>query len=141
MNAAKYFLDTNIFIYSYDPRNASKQQKALDLVQRTIEEHKGIISFQVVQEFLSLMTAKFNHKLTTNDLKDYLNIVLLPLCSVFPSDELYRQALGIHASSRIAFYDALIVAAASMAGCSILYTEDLQHGQVINGVKIQNPFL
>ena len=141
MNGVKYFLDTNIFVYSYDPRVISKQKVALNLIENTLDSGKGIISFQVVQEFLSAMTLRFSHKLTVEDLNDYLTVVLSPLCTVFPSEQLYKKALDIHKMARISFYDALVIAAALQQHCTILYTEDLQHGQTIAGVKIQNPFL
>jgi predicted nucleic acid-binding protein len=70
-----------------------------------------------------------------------VNTVFRPLIVVNSSIELFREALGIHARHQISWYDSLIVAAASEAHCSILYTEDLQHGAKIGGVRIENPFL
>ena len=64
-----------------------------------------------------------------------------PLWSVMPSTRLYRHALDVRERYRFSFYDSLIVAAALEAGCTRLLSEDLQDGQVIEGLRIENPFL
>ena len=66
--------------------------------------------------------------------------ILKPLLVVLPSPDLFCGALDIHVRYQISWYDTLIVAAAAEAGCSVLYTEDLQHGARLNGVTIENPF-
>ncbi|GAB6044243.1 PIN domain-containing protein [Endothiovibrio diazotrophicus] len=71
----------------------------------------------------------------------YLNGVLLPLCHVNSSAELYDRALSLHCRLRYSPYDALIIAAAQHAGCETLYSEDLQHGHVIEQLTILNPFI
>lgn len=71
----------------------------------------------------------------------FCDLMLVPMWRVFPSDRLYRQALGIKQRYSTSFYDALIVAGALEAGCTQLLSEDFQHGQTIEGVQICNPFL
>jgi len=66
--------------------------------------------------------------------------VLLPLWRIMPSQALYQSALDLHARYQFSFYDSLIIAAALAAGCTRLYSEDLQHGQRIEGLTIENPF-
>ena len=66
--------------------------------------------------------------------------MLSPLCEAFPTIALYREALDLHANLGYSFYDALIIAAALEAGCSTLYSEDLQDGQTVRDLKIVNPF-
>ena len=73
-------------------------------------------------------------------MRRYMEDVLAPLYRIQPSIRLYGKSLDIHARYRFGFYDSLIVASAVEAGCNRLYTEDLQHGQRIEGVTIVNPF-
>ena len=137
----KFFLDTNIFIYSFDEKHGAKRQKAKSLIGDALESQKGIISFQVIQEFLNIATKKLPVAISFEDLNDYLQMVLIFLCNVYPTHELYQYALQLHKIHQIPFYDSLILVAAIKTDCKILYTEDLQHGRVISGVKIQNPFI
>lgn len=136
----KYFLDTNILIYSFDFSHPAKRKIARDLVAGALEKGKGIISYQVIQEFLNVATRKFAVPLSVKDTQLYLNIVLEPLCEVFSSMELFHQALEISDQWRFPFYDALIVAAALQADCRVLYSEDMQDGQTIKGLSVRNPF-
>jgi predicted nucleic acid-binding protein len=75
------------------------------------------------------------------DAESYLDGVLLPLCEVFPRASLFSQALALHHSAKIAFYDALIVSSALEAGCTVLLTDDLRHEQRIGALQVRNPFL
>jgi len=137
----KFFLDTNILIYTFDSREPAKQQRANELVIRALKTRQGIISFQVVQEFLNAARRKFASVLSSLDVQTYLVQVLTPLCQVFSSIDLYVRALEIAERWQYSFYDSLIIATALQANCQILYSEDLQHGQVIQGLTIINPFL
>ncbi len=136
----KYFIDTNVFVYSFDAKSAAKREIARNLIASALEKGTGVISCQVVQEFLNAATRKFAVPLKLEDAKKYLDIVLEPLCEVFSSAELYHQALEIADEWRLSFYDALIVAAALQAECAVLYSEDMQDNQKIRGVAIRNPF-
>ena len=141
MSAGKYFLDTNIFVYSFDEKAPrEKREKARFLIRSALEQQEGVVSFQVVQEFLNTATRKLPHILTSEDAGDYLRAVLMPLCTVYPEEELYREALNIHYKTKIFFYDSLIVASAISTGCKTLYSEDLQHGRALSGLHIRNPF-
>jgi len=136
----KYFLDTNILIYSFDSSHPAKRKIARDLVSGALEKGKGIISYQVIQEFLNVATRKFAVPISVKDTQLYLNVVLEPLCEVFSSMELFHQALEISDQWRFPFYDALIVAAALQADCRVLYSEDMQDNQTIKDLSIRNPF-
>jgi predicted nucleic acid-binding protein len=138
--SAKYFIDTNIFVYCFDPSQPEKQSRAMELVGEALLSGDGNISWQVVQEFINVATRKFPQPFSPEDVLQYLAQVLHPLCRVFPDLEIYQSAVDISVMTHFSFYDALILAGAVRAGCEILYTEDLQTGQVIEGVKIQNPF-
>jgi len=137
----KYFIDTNIFVYSFDKTTPDKNSIAKKIISDALEHSKGLISFQVVQEFLNVALRKFQKPLTFPDCDKYLGLVLEPLCDVFPDIELYHHALGIMERWQYSFYDSLIISAAIKADCSILYSEDLKHDQKIENLTIVNPFL
>jgi predicted nucleic acid-binding protein len=138
--SGKAFLDTNIFIYSFDRTDPPKAK----LAQRIIQDHaalgNGVISFQVVQEFFNVAFKKFQPVIRPEDATNYLLTVLRPFFTVDSSIGLYSAALAIRSRWQLSWYDSLIIAAASEASCSVIYTEDLQHGAKINGVRIENPF-
>jgi predicted nucleic acid-binding protein len=138
---AKYFLDTNIFVYSFDSRYPDKQSRAGELIKTALEDGSGCISYQVVQEFLNVATRKFALPLTPAHASAYLATILEPLCEVFSSINLYREALEIMERWQHSFYDSLIIASAIASDCRTLYTEDLQHGQKIRNLRIVNPFI
>ena len=78
--------------------------------------------------------------LSAEQARDYLDVVLLPLMQASASGALYHRALDVQQRLRFGFYDSLIVAAALAAGCTRLLTEDLQHGQQIETLRVHNPF-
>ena len=137
----RFFLDTNVFVYSFSREDAGKQSRSAELIDRALAAGEGVISWQVVQEFLDVATHKFTHPLSRPEAMDYLTLVLDPLCQVYPSIELYGAALEVADHWKYGFYDSLIVAAALEAKCTTLVTEDLQHGQAIRELTIRNPFL
>lgn len=138
--SAKYFLDTNIFVYSFDRTQPQKKDRSLVLIAAALQTGDGLISTQVVQEFLNVATRKFAPPLQPEDSKLYLQTVLLPLCRVFPDPAYYETALDILQDTGYSFYDSLILAAAQRSGAAILYSEDFQDGQKVGQVKIVNPF-
>jgi predicted nucleic acid-binding protein len=140
MNGAKYFLDTNVPVYAVDPSSGEKREIARALVKRALQDGLGVISFQVVQEFCAVVTRKFATTFLPRDLRQYIVEVLAPLCQVQSSIHLYQSCLDIAQLTGYSFYDSLILAAASNAGCKTLFTEDLQAGQTVAGVEIVNPF-
>jgi predicted nucleic acid-binding protein len=137
----RHFLDTNIFIYSFDATAPTKRRVARDLIASALRSGLGIVSFQVIQEFSSTALRKFAKPMTTTDLRDYVGNVLAPLCEIHSSMDLYDLCLNIHEKSKYAYYDSLIVAAAAAGGCRVLFSEDLQHDRTVAGVRIVNPFL
>lgn len=137
---AEFFLDTNIFVYTFDRQEPDKQAQARRLVERALGTGDGVVSSQVVQEFLNVALRKFERPLSDEQALRYLREVLDPLCSVFPSIALHEAALSLHRRWRFSFYDALIVAAALDSKCKVLYSEDFQDGQEIESLTIVNPF-
>ncbi len=136
----KYFLDTDIILYSFDKSDQRKNKIATQLIKKAIEQHSGCISNQVVQEFLNVATKKFSVPLTTSDSKMYLSKVLAPLCQVFTDVDLYMRSVDIMERWQHSLYDSMIIAAALQAECSIIYSENLQDQQVIHDATIINPF-
>jgi predicted nucleic acid-binding protein len=139
--SAKFFLDTNILVYTFDEENPEKRERARALVAEALAESRGAISYQVIQEFLNAALRKFSKPLTAGDAERYLTVVLEPLCAVFAGVELYHQAIDISERWKYSFYDSLVIASALQAGCTVLYSEDLQHGQKIGDLRILNPFV
>jgi predicted nucleic acid-binding protein len=90
---------------------------------------------------LSVALRKFRPPMTRAEGQSYLERVLMPLCAIFPGEDLYYQALSIAEETGWSFYDSLMVSTALAAGCGVILTEDLQHGQRIRGAEIRNPFL
>ncbi len=134
------FFDSNLFIYLFDDAAPAKQRRAQALVRMALETRSGCISHQVVQETLNVLTRKLAVPVTPSDAQAFLQQVLMPLWHVMPSQKLYTDALGLQSRLGFSFYDSLIVAAALERGCKRLFTEDLQHGQRIDGLRIENPF-
>lgn len=132
------FVDSNVLVYLFDKADPRKSGIADDLVRRGHADGQTIISFQVVQETLNVLTRKL--KVAADDARLFMETALVPLWKIMPSEGLYQSALEVQSSRGFAFYDALIVAAALEADCSRLYTEDLQHGQKIGRLTIHDPF-
>ncbi len=145
MNVADYpglfFLDTNIFVYSFDQTAPEKRQLAKQLIYDALKSQRAVISSQVVQEFLNVALRKFVRPMAPSDAHDYLDIVLMPLCLHYPSISFYRQALSVQEETGYSFYDSLILTAAIESGCKTLLSEDMQHGRQLHGVEIINPFV
>ncbi len=136
-----FFLDTNIFVYCFDESQLKKRTLALALIADALHSGKGIISTQVIQEFLNVATRKFILPLTPQDARIYLAKVLFPLCHVFPDMDLFKLALKLVNETNYSFYDALILAGAIRGGCTTLFSEDMASGQQVENVKIVNPFI
>lgn len=135
------FLDSNVFIYLFDDADPRKQAIAERLVTAALATDSARISYQVVQETLHVLTRKMPKRATPEMAQTFLRRSLLPLWRVMPSAALYTRTLELQSSFGFSFYDSLIVAAALESGCTRLYSEDLQHGQRIEGLTIENPFL
>ena len=136
--SAEDFIDTNIFVYMFDETDPIKRQRAVTLVRESLANRTGCISYQVVQETLSVLIQRLN--VSVELAAQLLNDVLVPLWQIDPSPMLFRRGLQVQTRYGFSFYDSLIVAAALEAGCTRLYTEDLQHGQQMGQMTIENPF-
>ena len=136
--SAEVFLDSNVLIYLFDETDARKNQRAEDVVRQSLETGHGCISYQVVQETINVVTRKLNA--AREDACEFLDRVLIPLWRVQPTRALYRRGLDLQRRYGFSFYDSLVIAAGLEAGCRTLYSEDLQHGQQVEGLTVVDPF-
>ena len=139
MNGDKCFVDTNVLLYASDAAQGRKHVVAKSLVEDLWNSQTGVISTQVLQEYCFNLRRKLRPPLSIADtaerVRDYLS---WPIVTNFAESTI--AALEIETRHRISFWDSLIVQAAQFAGCNILYSEDLNHGQLISAVRVVNPF-
>ncbi len=135
---SKVFIDTNILIYTEDTFNKAKQTKARECIREIVDHGRGVISTQVLQEYYVAAIRKLN--ITPLHAKKQI-IAWKNLEVVTITADFIEKAIDISILDQISFWDALIVVAALEARCPILWTEDLNPGQIIHGLKIQNPLL
>lgn len=131
------FLDTNILLYaaSRNPAQAAKKKIAADLLQ---EKAFGL-SAQVVQEFYAVATRKADFTQSSDQALDWVETLEAFPC--LPLDlALIKNAAVLSARYRISYWDGAILAAAAALGAPLLYSEDLNHGQDYDGVRVVNPF-
>ncbi|MBI5831075.1 MAG: PIN domain-containing protein [Armatimonadetes bacterium] len=135
--ADKVFVDTNVFVYAADASEPTKQARARALVLRIGEAGGGVISSQVLGEFYVAATRKLG--LAARDARTMVS-AMAQSDVVSVDATLVSEAMACAELDQIAYYDALIVVAAARARCRTLYTEDLNAGHVIRGVRVVNPF-
>ena len=135
---SKVFLDTNLLLYCMDQSDEAKRMRCRDLLRDLESEGSGVISTQVMQEFYVAATRKMSveplmAKGVVNSLGRFEVVTVTP--------QLIGEAIDTSILNQISFWDSLIVACAESARCDSLWTEDLNHGQVIRGVRVVNPLL
>lgn len=138
--SVEFFIDTNVFIYQLDDSDRRKHETAERIVREALVTGNACISSQVAQECLNVALRKAEITLPLADARAYLDAVLAPLMQITVSEALYHRALDVRGRWRFGFYDSLIVAAALMAGCRTLLSEDMQHGQKVEQLTIVDPF-
>lgn len=136
---APAFVDTNILVYAFDSADTTRHNIAAQLFSRLMDEDRLRLSTQVLQEFYVTRTRKARPPWSPDralmKLEDFASwpVVAIDL-------PLIREAVLLSRDAVLSFWDALIVIAAARSGAGALYTEDLNDGQVIRGVRIINPF-
>ncbi|MCA9780081.1 MAG: PIN domain-containing protein [Candidatus Eremiobacteraeota bacterium] len=132
------FIDTNLLVYAQDRSAGAKQRSAADLLDRGVLSGRAVFSTQVFQEYFVTAVRKLGIDPTaarrTIELYSTVQVVLIEVQDILAAVDLHR----LHGFS---FWDCLIVRAAQVSKCKVLFTEDLQHGQVIDGLRVVNPFL
>jgi predicted nucleic acid-binding protein len=133
MSAADTFFDTNVLLYLVSG-DAVKADRAEELLT-----NGGSISVQVLNEFASVATRRYGVEI--EKIREVLSVIRA-VCSIKPLDvETHELGLELAERYRYSIYDSMVVAAALRAGCSTLFSEDLQDGQKIGTLTIRNPFL
>jgi predicted nucleic acid-binding protein len=135
---AKIFIDTNIFVYTLDKYDKNKQKIARKMIKTIVENEIAVISTQILQEFYNICTTKLH--LEPLKVKGYVHNYSENLEVVQNSSDIIERGIDISIISKISFWDALLIAAAEYSKCFEIITEDLNDGQIINGIKIRNPF-
>lgn len=136
----RIFVDTNILVYAHDLRAGDRHARASFIMESLWEAQTGVISTQVVQEFYVTITRKIKNPLKPVDAREIIrNYLAWPVQINDP--EMTIRASEIEEKNSISFWDALIVAAALRLQAKKIISEDLNSGQVIEGVLIENPFL
>ena len=136
----KAFVDTNVLLYAHDREAGAKRRRARDLLEGLWNEGRGILSTQVLQEFYVNVRRKTRPALSPAQARtlvaDYLtwNPVVNDGAAVL-------EAVDLGHRHQLSFWDALIVVAARKGGASVIYSEDLNHGQMFGSLQILNPFL
>jgi predicted nucleic acid-binding protein len=138
--SGRVFLDTNVLVYLYDSDAPEKQHRARLVLERHGLPGAAIISTQVLQEFYVTVTRKLAKKLSEEEtLLATRSLSRLPLVQVDAA--IIFDAIDLAREIKVSFWDALIIQSALRADCETLFTEDLQHGRRIAGLRIENPFL
>ena len=132
------FFDTNVLIYADDATYPIKQRKALDLIVKHRMQQTGVVSLQILQEYFVAAKRKFNLDggLIRQKIEIYARFHVAE-----PKVADILAAIDFHRLHQISYWDALVLRMAKQAGCAVLLTEDLNHGQVVDGMRIVNPFL
>lgn len=136
--SVKTFIDSNILIYAHDLDAGPKYTKAANILESLWEESLGVLSTQVLQEFYVNVTRKIARPLPRKSARAVVEIYSV-WCVETTHAEL-AAAFRIEDEARISFWDALIVAAALKSGAERILSEDLNSGQRIAGVSVENPF-
>jgi predicted nucleic acid-binding protein len=136
--SAKTFIDTNVLIYAHDVDAKGKYETAKRILRELWSQRDGIVSLQVLQEFYVNVTRKIAAPLPRTAARSLVNTYGVWCVETTPAE--ISTAFRIEDEARIGFWDALIVASACRAGASRILSEDLNAGQSIEGVRIENPF-
>lgn len=138
MNAERVFVDTNVLTYVFDAGEPEKQKLAHKKL--TEETREIFVSTQVLQELYVSLT-KGKTPITTHEIAEQAVREAAGYSIVHVDAALVLSAIQVARRHRLSFWDALILRAASQAECSVLISEDLNDGQVVEGVRIENPFV
>jgi predicted nucleic acid-binding protein len=134
------FVDTNLLVYAHDRQAGTKAIRAQELLAQLWKEKRGVLSTQVLQEFCVNVRRKFQQPMTSAEVREAVLAYKSWRMVVNTANSILR-ALELEQRYQLSFWDAMIVQAAEGAGCEVLYSEDLSHGQEYGGVLVVNPFL
>ena len=136
----RVFIDSNVLVYAHDLDADEKNVKAVEIVSNLWESQDGIISTQVLQEFYVNVTRKIPRPLPRSNAREITRNYSVWQTEIIGTADVFR-ASELEETNRISFWDALIIVCAAKGGASRLLSEDLNAGQKIAGVLIDNPFV
>lgn len=137
--AALAFVDTNVLLYAYDRHAGARHERAAELVGDLGRQRAGAVSVQVLQEFYVNATRKIAEPLDADTAVERVRALSRwPVHAPRAADVVRAATLG--QAHQLSFWDAMIVRSAAALGCAVLWSEDLNAGQVIAGVEIHDPF-
>jgi predicted nucleic acid-binding protein len=133
------FVDTNVLVYAFERTDSPKKLIARRLLSQLMDEDGLRVSTQILQELFVTLTRKVKQRCSGEEALAVLeDLTAWPLMVV--DYTAIRAAVGLADQARLSFWDALVVAAAARSGAGVLYSEDLNDGQEILGVRVRNPF-
>jgi len=133
------FAGTNVLVYAFDKSSSPKKRVAQGLMNELMEEDRLRVSRQVLPELFVTLTRKVSQRCSSEEaLAVVEDLTAWPL--MVADYAAIRAAVGLADQAKLSFWDALVVVAAARTGAAVLYTEDLNDGQEILGVRISNPF-
>ena len=136
MPGGKVFLDANILVYAQDQDSPDKQRRSREIIAALAKSATGVMSTQVLQEYYVTVTRKLGvAPLAAKSVLQTFKIFEM----VQASPDLIDDAIDCSVLNKVSFWDALIIAAAASSGCAIVYSEDMNPGKTIQGVRIENP--
>jgi predicted nucleic acid-binding protein len=136
---APVFVDSNVFLYAADAADPRKQRVARDWRDELWKSRLGRVSFQVLNEFyVNVVRLK---PAASDEARSEVRDLLAWNPVVVDAAVIEKRAWKLQDRYKLPYWDSLIVAAAKVAGCGFLLTEDLQNGQKLDGVEVVNPFL
>ena len=139
MAAGKIFLDANILVYAQDQDAPAKRRRSRELIAALAASGSGVISTQVLQEFYVTVTRKLARPLDAATAGQVVSsFTELPMVQI--DGKLVLSAIDRSRNSQLSFWDSLIVQAAIEGHATTLYSEDLQHGQALDSLRVINPF-
>ena len=139
MSGNRRFVDTNILVYAHDTSAGNKYERARLLLEQLWATRDGCLSVQIMQEFFVNVTRKIPKPLDAAVAKEI--IADLSRWSVHvPAADDVLGAIGLHQRTGISFWDAMMVRSAIEIGCGVIYSEDLNQGQLYEGARVENPF-
>jgi predicted nucleic acid-binding protein len=139
MSGDRRFVDTNILLYAHDTSAGSKHERARALLEQLWDTRDGCLSVQVLQEFFVTVTRKISKPLDAAAAKEIIADLSRWHVHVPAADDVLG-AIGLHQRTGISFWDAVMVRSAVEIGCGVIYSEHLNHGQVYDGARVENPF-
>jgi predicted nucleic acid-binding protein len=139
MSGNRQFVDTNILVYAHDTSAGDKHERARALLEELWLSRNGCLSVQILQEFFVDVTRKIPKPLDIAAAKEIIADLSRWNVHVPAADDVLG-AIGLHQRSSISFWDAMMVRSAVEMGCGVIYSEDLNHGQLYDGARVENPF-